>query len=389
MIWERPRFVAPGRPDILLKDLGALATALKDHRQELFDQSEACLLAAAEASSATTEIDTAELAAKYRVNVEALRAWLDYLGVGTSGPAKIGNLVSRKVEGMAGYDFIKGWVGDDALSLVANSSDQHVRIPGNMKPHSVAVHPSPTISIGVAWRSPVSATLTLDGAVQHAHPECGNGVAWSLELRRGNTKQNLAAGISHGATVVPVGPLSNVAVRTGDVIALIVSPRDGNHSCDLTAIDLTLKSAEQEWSIAGDLSGDVVAGNPHADRFGNADVWHVFSEPASGSSGHVIPAGSVLARWQAEPSSDVRTQLSAQLKSLLNSGGEGLVAGGPDEALYRQLTSLNGPLLSAALNALAADRRVIRPPLRLNSDWQPRHLGSIRNWVLSKRPVFV
>ena len=48
-------------------------------------------------------------------------------------------------------------------SVVANSSDQHVRIPGNMKPHSVAVHPSPTLRVAVGWRSPVAATLRVEG----------------------------------------------------------------------------------------------------------------------------------------------------------------------------------------------------------------------------------
>ena len=39
---------------------------------------------------------------------------------------------------------------------MANSSDQHVRIPGNMKPHGVAVHPSPTLHAAVGWRSPIA-----------------------------------------------------------------------------------------------------------------------------------------------------------------------------------------------------------------------------------------
>src|SRR5256885_4812134 len=42
-------------------------------------------------------------------------------------------------------------------------------------------------------------SLRVDGVVQHAHPECGNGVTWALELRRGNSRQRLAAGTSQGA----------------------------------------------------------------------------------------------------------------------------------------------------------------------------------------------
>ncbi len=50
--------------------------------------------------------------------------------------------------------------------VAANSSDQHVRIPGNMKPHGVAVHPSPTLHVVAGWRSPVAASDA------HRRPRC-------------------------------------------------------------------------------------------------------------------------------------------------------------------------------------------------------------------------
>ena len=43
---------------------------------------------------------------------------------------KLDPLLTKKMESTPDYDFIKGWTGADALSVVANSSDQHVRIPG-------------------------------------------------------------------------------------------------------------------------------------------------------------------------------------------------------------------------------------------------------------------
>ncbi len=98
IVWDRPRFVAPGRPDILLKDLGVLTAALNSHRDELFDSADRCLSAAAEAAAeGTSETDVAALAQKHNVRPEALSAWLDYLGIGTAGPARTGNLLSRKV----------------------------------------------------------------------------------------------------------------------------------------------------------------------------------------------------------------------------------------------------------------------------------------------------
>src|SRR6185503_11112942 len=124
--------------------------------------------------------------------------WLAYLGIGAGGPVELSGLFTSKLSGVGGHDFIRGWGSPETPSLVANSSDQAVRIPGNAKPHGIAVHPSPTLRIAVGWRCPVTATFRAEGKVRHAHPECGNGVTWSLELRRGATRQRLAAGTAQG-----------------------------------------------------------------------------------------------------------------------------------------------------------------------------------------------
>jgi hypothetical protein len=352
-VWERPRLVAKGRPDLLLKDVRAVTRELATHRLKMFQTVAACLNAASEAAKSQNPTDVPSLAARFQVQPETLTAWLQYLGIGTAGPVTLGTPLTGKTEALAGYDFVKGWVGDDALSVVANSSDQHVRVPGNMKPHSIAVHPTPTLSIGTGWRSPISDPVTIRGAVQHAHPECGNGVEWSLELRRGNTRQPLAKGISQGAAVVPFGPFENLPVLKGDVITLVISPRDGNHGCDLTAIDLSLQSAEHAWDLAADVSPDILTANPHADRQGHPAVWTFYSEPVGTSSGHVIPAGSLLAKWQAAGDLKIQQQVAQEIQQLLQSD-TAPSADTPDGKLYAELRSLSGPLMSAALIAAAA-----------------------------------
>jgi Protein of unknown function (DUF1592)/Protein of unknown function (DUF1588)/Protein of unknown function (DUF1587)/Protein of unknown function (DUF1585)/Protein of unknown function (DUF1595) len=351
-VWERPRLVAPGRPDLLLKDVRQVAHSLVQQRQKIFSDVERCLAVATEVAESNSNASLDELASKHALPATSLQAWFDYLGIGTQGPVKISNVLTRTTTNVAGYDFVKGWVGDDALSLVANSSGQAVRIPGNMKPHSISVHPSPTLQIAVGWLSPVAGNLRIDGTVSHAHPECGNGISWSLELRRGNSRQRLAVGTAQGAGTITVGPFDAVAVQPGDLISLIVAPRDGNHSCDLTSIDLTLKEADKTWNLAQDLSLDVLAGNPHADQYGNANVWNVYSEPTQGTTEHVIPAGSLLARWQASGDKAERSALASQLRSLLTSDSASNV-GQADSDMLRQLRSLSGPLLSAASKAMA------------------------------------
>jgi hypothetical protein len=360
VVWERPRLVAPGRPDLLLRDVPRVAQAVQTDRARHFTQAATALAAAAEARRASDHVDLAALSAKHRVDRDSLTAWLEYLGIATGARVELGPLLQRKLESAAGYDFIQGWIGDDALSIVANSSDQAVRIPGHMKPHGVAVHPSPSLAIGVGWRSPVAATLAISGSIQHAHPECGNGVRFWLEFRRGPSRLRLAEGLAQGGNPVAIGPLADITVRPDDVLALVIDPRDGNHSCDLTAIDLTLSDGTRTWDLARELSPHLLAGNPHADSLGHPDVWHFYTEPAGGAAGPVLPAGSLLAQWQATDDPQRQQQLATDLQRLLSRDPATLEPNTPDSLLVEQLRSLSGPFTTAILQAVqAADASTI------------------------------
>lgn len=356
-VWERPRFVRPGQPDLLLKDVRAVTRQRLARRQRLMAGTIASLTAASEAAVSTGPVALETLAQKHRVEKDVLAAWLEYLGIGSGSAVTIDSHFKEKFTSAAGYDFVKGWGPVGTPNMAANSSDTHVRIPGNLKPHSVAMHPSPTLNVIAGWRSPVSGTMSIRGLVQHAHPECGNGVTWTLELRRGSTRQKLAAGIAHGANEVVIGPLENLTIRKGDVVSLVIGPRDGNHSCDLTAVDLTVQETASAngsprlWNLGQDVSPDVLAGNPHADRFGHPDVWHFYTEPVRASeTGPIIPDGSVLAKWLAASDPAERQQLAQAVERLLRDGS----AEGPDELLRRQLLSLGGPLVAARIEWLDA-----------------------------------
>ncbi|HEX7448380.1 MAG TPA: DUF1592 domain-containing protein [Pirellulales bacterium] len=349
VVWQSPRLVRPGRPDLLLRDVRLFLREADSLRRRVFAKTGDYLAAAQQADAALGNADPTALAAQHGLEVEALRAWLDYLGIGAGGAVQLSGHFTKTLENVSGHDFIQGWGASETPLLVANSSDEHVRIPGNMKPHSVAVHPSPAIRAAIGWRSPVSAPLRIEAAVTHAHPECGNGVAWTLEVRRGATRRRLATGVAQGAKPVAVGPIEHFEVHAGDVVALLVGPRDRNHSCDLTAVDLKL-TAEGEggktWSLADDVSPKVLSGNPHDDRFGNAAVWHFFTEAdnQAGPADYVIPAGSVLADWQTAPGDVSKQELAARLQALLTEGPNGDTRPA-DAELYQQLASLGGPLL--------------------------------------------
>jgi len=351
VVWEQPRLVAPGRPDLLLRDVREVSREFLLRREEIFASTAQCLQAVAEASPTLARTELAALAERYKVPAEALEAWLDFLGIGNSGALKIDSYFTNKQTKISNHDFINGWGSPETPSLVANSSTQHVRIPGNMKPHSLAVHPSPTLQACVGWRCPASLTARVEAKITHAHPECGNGVSWSLEMRRGATRQRLATGKAQGGKEVQVGPFEHLAFQEGDLISVLISPRDGNHSCDLTAVDLVLTTEgdrSRTWDLAADVSPDVLASNPHADRFGNPGIWHFYTEPDNGGNGigPVLPANSLLAKWQSASSLAEKKKLAEELQRLLASNPpEGEDA---DAKLYQQLSSLSGPLFSKA-----------------------------------------
>ena len=382
-VWENPRLVAPGRPDLRLRDVRDAVLAFQSQRERVSASAAKCLAAAAEAGALPDKAAVDQLAAKHGVESGLLVAWLDYLGIG-GGPVRVDSHMTVKAERAQNYDFIQGWTGADALSVLANSSGQAVRIPGNMKPHGVAMHPSPKRRVAAGWSSPVTATVRVEAVVQHAHPECGNGVTWSVELRRGNTRQRLATGNAQGAKEVKVGPLENLAVQPGDLLSIVIGPRDGNHSCDMTAVDLDIKASDgKQWNLARDVSPNILAGNPHADLLGNPGVWHFYSEADSGGGADsVIPAGSVLAKWRATADAAEKRRLADEVQKLLQAGFAGLAKDAPDAVLHRQLTALGGPLFKSQL---ANPTNVPAPDIR-NSQFAIRNSSGLDPALFGKHP---
>jgi RNAse (barnase) inhibitor barstar len=368
--WDNPRLIAAGRRELPFLQLATIHAALSQRRERALSQIENYLdaVAAIQASrtaEAPTSIDPKEIAHQRGLDAELLAAWLNYLGISVAGPVKIENHLTGKLENVSGYAFVSGYGVNETPIVLANSSENHVRIPGNSWPKKVVVHPSPTLEIAVGWLSPATLKANISGEVTHAHPECGNGVTWRLELRRQQRRQTLAEGISHGGTPVKYEALG-VDIHVGDALVLLVGPRDGNHSCDLTKVDLNIADsadANRVWDLGADVSPDIMAGNPHADRIGNANVWHFFTEPLSNAKGvgPTIPAGSLLSKWLDTQEAEPKKVLATQLKELINNPPPADPAS-PDGLLRQQLTSLQGALLGGVL---AAD-----------SNWLPEFLAS-------------
>jgi hypothetical protein len=221
----------------------------------------------------------AEFAKSKGLHAYALRQWLDYLG----GEYR---LMTKSVRDVTGFKGVHGWRGEpDCPNLLVNTTDKEVSIlTFKLPPKSAAVHPGPKNGVAVAWRSPVSGTIRVTGGVTDADPQGGDGIAWVLDHRSSGALTELAYGDfpNGGAQRFDQSKgadrLKAITVQAGDRIELLVLPK-ANHICDTTIVDLTiaLSDSDKMWNLARDLVDDPLAdgkGNPHADKHGNAEVWH-------------------------------------------------------------------------------------------------------------------
>ena len=290
VVWEQPRLTAPNRPDIPVAGLQQLVRHLEAERKRILDSCEDSLQTIGNNKSGV------------HVDSELLTLWRDYLGLAST---RLEPLLTDRLERTPEYDFIQGWKGGDDLSVLANRSDVSVRIPGVMPPHSIAVHPAPNRAAVIAWVSPDKAAYRIAGDIVHAHPVCGNGVAWRLEVRRGRSIEVLSSGFAEGSELRSFGPFENVNIEAGQVVAMVIDPRDGDHSCDLTTVNLTVQHGEETWDLAKNASPDILRGNPQG-------PWHFLSQNAGALEASDLPAP--LVEWRKSPGPELAKKVREHLE---------------------------------------------------------------------------
>ncbi len=347
--WNQPRLESPGRPPILLRDVPDGLRG-REAKRRTFAEGAKYLMAADDARGGPSVVDTDALAKQRYLDPVMLSAWFDYLGIIRQGTLNLEGLFTERTESAGAFGFVKTWGPAATPNVSANPSDKSVYIPGTIKPHSVAVHPSPTLNVAIGWRSPVEGFARVEARVAHSHSACGNGVTWSLDRRRGRERRQLAGGSLDLGKAAKIDPIEDLPLLPGDLLSIVVGARDGNHSCDLTEIDLSIQEQtglKRRWNLARDVSGDLHAANPHADTLGNRDIWVFYTEATSVNDNKPIaniPKGSSLDRWRERPTRVERDKFAQDVQVLLTQPLSEK-RDGPDAALYQQLTSLDGPLL--------------------------------------------
>lgn len=346
--WQQPRIERPGKKPILLQSLESGYRGLQLLREKSLKSTANYLAAAAEVRKQGEKADLSLIAAP-ALDPDLLRAWVSYLGIHHQGSVAIKEHLTSPIPSGAGRNFINGWTlkGVADYSILGNSSDDAVRIPGDHQAHKVVCHPRPERWIAAGWMSPLDGRVKIAPHVRDAHNNCGNGVVWSVNLRRGSLTRTLrSANLDLGKTAT-IEPVLELEVRSGDLISIIIGARDNNHGCDLTEIDLAideLDAKKRKWSLSGDCADDMLAGNPHPDRLGNLGVWHFYGgmNDDRNRESEVIP-GSLIEPWISEKDATRQAALALEVQSLLSNP---LPANAPeaDKALHSQLSSLTGPL---------------------------------------------
>ena len=298
VVWQEPKFVAPGRPDLLLRDVRQASRELSLLRADLFARTDKYLAAVDEAANHNGKVDAAALAAKHSLDTGRLRAWLGILGLGNAEPVKVNGHLTNKITSSGAYPFIQGW----GRSRWAHRRCQFLR-QARSHPRQ---HEAARRGHSAGCKSEHHRRLAES---DHRHRARHSDdfprpsqlrlpcelVSRAQALRDQNT---LGRGSRQRAHAPKIDPM-DITIRADDFRARGRSA--GESHLRPTAVDLTITSGEQTWDIAKDCADNVLAGNPHADRLGNKSAWHFITEPAGGEQRFTIARGSLLERWKAQP----------------------------------------------------------------------------------------
>lgn len=370
VVWDRPRF-ENGTPTTLpLRDYQQFGPQYEVDYAKLFADTRNYLDAAVELANAS-ELPSQPfptLAAKHGVDANWLKRWIEVLDIrafdkqsSTQEPGReVPTLRWRLLDALVTNPerpAIQGWRPQSAEVplLLANPTDTTAHVPGRISPHSVAVHPTPTEFVAVVWDSPITSQVQVSAKIAHAHPACGNGVAYWIEKQAAARSTVFAEGALELGKQTEV--VQQLTVAAGDKIILGVDARANNHVCDLTEIEFTVTEVGDKqgrvWNLAADVAANVTASNPHADGFGNKAVWSFVRGSANDrqpNADAANTANSLLSRWRRVAGDPAKTEqanaLATQLQTLLT-GPRPDDNNAADQIIYDQLVSSNGALLQA------------------------------------------
>lgn len=335
--WEDARLLRGNAPPLPLLQVGAIGKRLGELREGELARSTDYL-------GSLLEPDGIEaIAARRGLNPKLLANWSFLTGIGRSATPEIRGHFTERMANVAGNPLVKAWGSPQTPSVTVNASTETLHFSTLTLPgRSVFLHPSPVLEAFIAWRSPIAGKLRLSGEVADADGNCGNGIAWHVDLRNRHGTQSLAVGMIDNGKSETFSPQEEIAVQEGDFLVLAIQPRDGQHICDTTRVSLELHEAggSRHWNLADEVVDRIHDGNPLADDLGNPGVWHFGALPLDPAGVKpALTAGSLLAQWR-ETAGAGNAALAVQ--DLLT--GKTAPANDADKKLYTSLRDPDGPL---------------------------------------------
>ncbi|MDB4353156.1 DUF1592 domain-containing protein [bacterium] len=380
VVWSEPRLLmkanANGSPSsIMLRDVSRLSVAVRaiQHKEigrttRYLDAMMSQLQGSADAMSSAESRSVSG----NDLDHELLGNWNALLGLENNDTRKIAGLFSNYLSKVQGYDSINGWGSEATPSVLANRSEESISyLTLDIPPRSVVVHPSPSSAAVVAWKSPVAGHVKITSTVADADSKCGNGAAWKIEHRTRVGTTLVAQGSIENGGRGGWNSLRPLSLAIGDVVALMILPRDSNHACDTTHVELEMVEVHGEqrtWTLGEQVVDRMHEGNPMADLFGNADVWN-FGKSVPPSVIR-IPELSALSLWRKQafvlagtqladrPVAGSRKELSRlakEVQRVLTADDLGTLSA-EDRELRKRMLDWRGPLRWLDLAILAAKR---------------------------------
>jgi hypothetical protein len=158
-VWERPRLVAAGRPDLLLRDVRRVTAELAAQRLKLFANVSQALAAASEASRTPDKIDVRQLAGKH--GLQPAPGWLEHFNRHRETVRIQGHYGPRRSPATmpSGWSPRAADAGGQCIRPARPHPRQHV------SPQRRRVHPTPEINAVVGWQSPIAGDVKVSAVV--------------------------------------------------------------------------------------------------------------------------------------------------------------------------------------------------------------------------------
>ncbi|XZE51860.1 DUF1592 domain-containing protein [Planctomycetaceae bacterium SH139] len=303
--------------------------------------------------SARQQLPIARLAEQRDLLPALLQRWSRISGIGGAVDVEPTNLFTNRLENIGGYPAIRGWGSQQTPSVIVNTSDDQLQFSTLTVPaRSVCVHPSPNFEVYTSWRCPADCQIEINGLVADADGNCGNGFEWRLEILRNSGVSVVATGDVDNGGQAEFAPQDSYQMLGGELIRLVINPRQKEHACDTTYVELEIKgvgSSTRAWRLSTAAVKRIEHGNPISDDYGHKSVWYFGSSPVDPPKPVAIIAGSLLERWRdrllaGAPSEELRT-LAEQITELLTNETKPVEsAGAADQQLKNMLRDWLGPL---------------------------------------------